>query len=223
MPTLHKDIADRVIASFQGKRVVVAGDLMLDEYLIGEVHRISPEAPVPVIDLIRSAHVPGGASNVAANIAGLGGAAVPIGLIGNDESGRWLKEALAEHGVATASVITAMDRPTITKTRIVSGQQQIVRMDREAKTKVDGHLASQVLKVFASQIASADACILSDYGKGLLTEELCQSMIGTAAAHSKPVVVDPKGQDFRKYAGLHGDYAEPARSGTGRRRGRDNG
>lgn len=194
-------MAEAVIDSFQGKRVLVVGDLMLDEYLVGDVRRISPEAPVPIVDITHRAHVPGGASNVAANIASAGGTPVLVGVVGKDENANHLKAVLQSQNVGTDALVTASDRPTITKTRIVSGQQQIVRIDRETKSGVSGTLADEVLHRFAVSLASVDACILSDYAKGLLTSAICREMIAQASKKGKPVVVDPKGVDFTKYAG----------------------
>jgi rfaE bifunctional protein kinase chain/domain len=193
--------AESIVDSFGGKRVLVVGDLMLDEYLVGEVRRISPEAPVPVVEITHRAHVPGGASNVAANIASLGGQPILLGVVGQDENAGCLKTVLKSLNVGTDAIITASDRPTTTKTRIVSGQQQIVRIDREAKKAVSGALAEEVLATFSTALESADACILSDYAKGLLTSYICDQMVARAGQQGKPVVVDPKGADFRKYAG----------------------
>ncbi len=200
-PVFGVEAAENIIHSFAGKHVVVVGDLMLDEYLLGEVRRISPEAPVPVVDITHRAHVPGGASNVAANIAALGGHPVVLGVVGHDENATCLKAALKSQNVSTAAIITAYDRPTTTKTRIVSGQQQIVRIDREVKSPVSGELADEVLRAFSAALVDADACILSDYAKGLLTQTICLRIIEIAAKQGKPVVVDPKGTDFSKYAG----------------------
>jgi rfaE bifunctional protein kinase chain/domain len=193
--------AESIVDSFAGKRVLVVGDLMLDEYLIGEVRRISPEAPVPVVDITHRAHVPGGASNVAANVASLGGEPILLGVVGQDENAGCLKTVLKSQNVSTDGIITAFDRPTTTKTRIVSGQQQIVRIDREVKTAVSNALAEEVLATFLAVLDTADSCILSDYAKGLLTPPICQQMIACARKRGKTLVVDPKGTDFNKYAG----------------------
>jgi D-glycero-beta-D-manno-heptose-7-phosphate kinase len=201
VPEFRLDTAEQVISSLHGKRVLVVGDVMLDEYLFGEVHRISPEAPVPVVAITHRAHVPGGASNVAANIASLGGEPVLLGIVGEDENAKCLKTILNAQNVNTDALIAASDRTTITKTRIVSGQQQIVRLDREMKAAVAGALAEEVIRMFAAALESADACILSDYAKGLLTPSICQQLMALANEQGKAVIVDPKGQDFSKYAG----------------------
>ena len=201
MPVFQSESAENIVDSFAGKHILVVGDLMLDEYLIGEVRRISPEAPVPVVDITHRAHAPGGASNVAANIASLGGQPILLGVVGQDENAGCLKTVLASQNVRTDVIITASDRPTTTKTRIVSGQQQIVRIDREVKKPVSGALAEEVLATFTAALEMADACILSDYAKGLLSPSICHQMVARARKRGKTVVVDPKGTDFSKYAG----------------------
>jgi rfaE bifunctional protein kinase chain/domain len=201
IPQFASALAESIVDSFGGRRVLVVGDLMLDEYLMGEVRRISPEAPVPVVEITHRAHVPGGASNVAANIASLGGQPILLGVVGQDENAGCLKMVLKSLNVGTGAIVTAPDRPTTTKTRIVSGQQQIVRIDREGKKAVTGTLAEEVLANFSIALETADACVLSDYGKGLLTSAICRQMVARAAEQGKPLVVDPKGVDFSKYAG----------------------
>lgn len=201
VPQLDEAAACAMVSSFAGKRVLVAGDVMLDEYLIGEVKRISPEAPVPVVDITHVAHVPGGAANVAANIASLGGVPLLVGLTGDDEGGARLRERLQTLGVDSTYLVPVRDRPTIVKTRIVSGQQQIARLDRESRTEVSGEAAARTEEAFANALKTADGCILSDYAKGLLSEAFCARAIEASKASCRPVVVDPKGTGFRKYAG----------------------
>ncbi len=198
---LDPETLDSTVKRFQGKSVLVVGDVMLDEYLIGEVRRISPEAPVPIVETTHQALVAGGAANVASNIVSLGGRAVLIGIVGKDAGATSLSAVLASHGIVSDTLIAADDRPTTTKTRIVSGQQQIVRIDKEVKTKISEDLASSVLATFDRQIEQADACLVSDYAKGLLTPAVCRHIISRARQLGKPVIVDPKGQDFSKYAG----------------------
>jgi rfaE bifunctional protein kinase chain/domain len=201
IPQFRSASPESIVGSFGGKRILVVGDLMLDEYLAGEVRRISPEAPVPIVEITHRAHVPGGASNVAANIASLGGQPILLGVVGPDENADCLKMVLKSLNVQTDAIITALDRPTTTKTRIVSGQQQIVRLDREGKKPISGALAEKVLATFSTALETVDACVLSDYAKGLLTPSLCHQMVARACSQCKPLVVDPKGADFRKYAG----------------------
>src|SRR5436309_643500 len=135
---LTADLTERILSRFREKRVLVLGDVMLDEYLTGDVRRISPEAPVPIVDVQSRTHVPGGAANVASNIASLGGYPVLVGIVGEDESARHLRTVLAGSGVSSDWLVKANERPTVTKTRIVSGQQQIVRLDRELTAEISG-------------------------------------------------------------------------------------
>lgn len=195
------DLTQRTLLRFRGRRVLVLGDVMLDEYLTGDVRRISPEAPVPIVDVQSRTHVPGGAANVASNIASLGGHPVLIGLVGEDESARHLRSVLETNGVSSGWLVKANERPTVTKTRIVSGQQQIVRLDRELTADLSETQADAVLSAFEQNVADADACLLSDYAKGLLTPAICTHVISRARQLRKPVVVDPKGASFLKYSG----------------------
>jgi rfaE bifunctional protein kinase chain/domain len=200
-PAFQPESLAPVVDLFAGKRILVVGDLILDEYLIGEVRRISPEAPVPVVEITHRAHVPGGAANVAANIAGLGGEPLLLGVVGRDENAGCLEAVLKSNHIKTDALITAFDRPTTTKTRIVSGHQQIVRIDREVKRAISEALTEEILTIFSTALENADACVLSDYAKGLLTPFICQQMISRARKQGKLLVVDPKGADFSKYAG----------------------
>src|SRR4051794_7834255 len=198
---LTAELTERIVARLRGKRVLVLGDVMLDEYLVGEVRRISPEAPVPIVEINTRTHVPGGAANVASNVASLGGDPVLVGVVGSDDGAGRLRSVLTAHGVSCDWLITSKDRPTVTKTRIVSGQQQIVRLDRELTAEIAKNYADAVLAAFEKNIADVDACLLSDYAKGLLTADICARVISRARQLRKPVVVDPKGASFVKYVG----------------------
>jgi rfaE bifunctional protein kinase chain/domain len=200
-PDLSAESIERLLARFRQARLLVMGDVMLDEYLVGEVRRISPEAPVPVVDITHTAHIPGGAANVASNVASLGGSPILIGLVGTDECALRLASALAGSGVSGDGLITATDRPTTAKTRIVSGQQQIVRVDKETRAPITSLQSQAVMEAFEKHIGDADACLLSDYAKGLLTPEVCRYIIGRTVQLGKPVIVDPKDATFLKYAG----------------------
>jgi D-beta-D-heptose 7-phosphate kinase/D-beta-D-heptose 1-phosphate adenosyltransferase len=184
-----------------GLRVLVVGDVMLDEYLHGAVRRISPEAPVPVVELHERTFVPGGAANTAANVAGLRAQAVLAGVAGNDEAGRRLREALAHRGVRLDGLLADEARPTTTKTRIVAHGQQVVRIDQEHRGAFPDAVQQRLLRFALEQMAGADACVLSDYAKGLVSPALARGVIEAATRHGKPVVVDPKGTDFSKYRG----------------------
>ncbi|HEX3757853.1 MAG TPA: D-glycero-beta-D-manno-heptose-7-phosphate kinase [Kofleriaceae bacterium] len=189
-----------VVEQFRGRRVVVIGDVMLDEYVRGDVSRISPEAPVPVLEVRSHDWRLGGAANAAANIQMLGGAATLIGLVGKDEAAGIVSERLAQHGIASA-VVTDPDRPTSKKTRLVAGQQQIVRIDHEHRHAVSGAAADGLRRAIDHATAGADACVLSDYAKGVLTGEIVRHAIEAARAAGVPIIVDPKQRSFAAYRG----------------------
>ena len=187
---------------FGRKRVLVVGDLMLDAYLWGDVDRISPEAPVPVVRLIRRSANPGGSGNALLNLVGLGIKAVAAGFVGDDPSGRQLFRLLVEAGVSTDAVVTLTDRPTTTKTRVICGQHQMLRVDEEETSQIDSVESKHLLdRVRIELDAGVAAVILSDYAKGVLTDEICRVIISESRARGLPVVVDPKGRSFAKYAG----------------------
>lgn len=181
--------------------VMVVGDVILDEYIWGEVRRISPEAPVPVVELRKQSYVPGGAANAACNVAGLGGNAILCGVIGADAAAANLIQSLRQCNVQTSGLIVEAERPTTSKTRIVAHNQQIVRVDHEKRNALSLQAESAMLAWLERSIHEADACILSDYAKGVASPRLCQSLISLARDHQKPIVVDPKGTDYSKYRG----------------------
>ena len=183
------------IPDFSSTRVVVAGDVMLDRYLFGSTGRISPEAPVPVVHVQQSDNRPGGAGNVAVNLAALGVTTSLVGVVGKDEAARSLATILGERGIACAFA-EAADRPTITKTRVQSRGQQLIRLDEEKAAAMPGDAVASAL---AGTLAGAGAVILSDYGKGALAD--VQAMIQACRDAGVPVLVDPKGSDFDKYRG----------------------
>ena len=185
-----------------GAHALVIGDVMLDRYLLGEVNRISPEAPVPVV-LIKSEQLRvGGAANVAANLALLGVPTKMIGLIGNDNEGQTLLAAMQAHGIATEAMLATPSRPTIAKTRILGGHQQMMRLDQEKTHALTPDEQTQVLANIDAALQQQPALvILSDYAKGLLTETLCQEVIQRCRAAQITVLVDPKGHDYSKYRG----------------------
>lgn len=190
-----------LVRKFDSLRILVVGDLMLDEYVWGDVQRVSPEAPVPVVEIRKRTYVPGGAANTAANVVGLGGTALVAGVVGDDDSARTLRDVLQESGVITDGFVTDAQRPTTTKSRVIAHNQQIVRMDSEVRAELPKPLYHEMLITIEKQIASCDACILSDYNKGVLTEALAQSVIDFASRAGIPVIVDPKGTDYGLYRG----------------------
>jgi rfaE bifunctional protein kinase chain/domain len=186
---------------FSGKTVLTVGDVMLDEYMWGEVNRISPEAPVPVVEMATRSFQPGGAANTAANISGLGGKACLVGVVGDDIQAQNFRQAIAEHQVNVDGVFTDPSRPTTSKTRIIASSQQVVRVDIEKRDPLSASMEERILAWCEKTIARVDACILSDYEKGLITPSFSQKFIQLARDAHKPVVVDPKGIDYTKYRG----------------------
>jgi D-beta-D-heptose 7-phosphate kinase / D-beta-D-heptose 1-phosphate adenosyltransferase len=194
---------------FQHRRVLVIGDLMLDRYLWGVVERISPEGPVPVVRLDHKTHVAGGAANVAANLGGLGCAVSVIGVVGTDEDGHQLLELMQACGIDTTGVLSVAGRSTVCKTRILGGRQQMLRLDVESMGEISGELQRALLGKMELDILGCSAVILSDYGKGVLTDGVCQQIIQLGHCLGIPVLVDPKGLDYKKYAGC--DVISPNR------------
>lgn len=188
-------------ARFLNVSVCIAGDVMLDEYLIGSATRLSPEAPVPVLDVQSRSSVPGGAANVAANVASLGAAVVITGIAAQDPAGETLRRLLAAAGVSTTHLIDTGDRCTTSKTRIVAGRQQLVRIDHEVKTPVSGDAAIAVRTAGLDAALASQVLVLSDYAKGLLTAEYCAALIDACREKCLPVIVDPKSRDFARYRG----------------------
>ncbi len=181
-------------------RVLVVGDLMLDRYLTGDVERISPEAPVPVLRQSGSYHRPGGAANVAMNLAGLGVQALLCGALGNDGDGAALRQTLEAAGVDTAPTV-ACALPTITKTRVVSRTQQLLRLDVESRDHPSADESLCLQQAALAALPGIHAVILSDYAKGTLTPALCRAVIDAARDQGIPVLVDPKARDLSRYAG----------------------
>ena len=189
-----------VVDRLGGCRVLVVGDVMLDEYLRGDVTRISPEAPVPVLEVRAHEWALGGAANAAANIQVLGGATTLVGVIGEDDAAAILARQLEQRGIANRTVRDP-DRPTSQKTRLVAQQQQIVRVDREQRRPIDGAVADAVRGAIDAAIGGAQALVLSDYAKGVITPDIARHALAAARRAGVPAVVDPKQRDFRIYGG----------------------
>jgi D-beta-D-heptose 7-phosphate kinase/D-beta-D-heptose 1-phosphate adenosyltransferase len=182
-------------------RVLVIGDLILDRYVSGDVERISPEAPIPVLNARTTAEKLGGAGNVAANLRSMEAEVEMVGVVGQDGRGRMLSEMLAQSGVVTSGVLADPSRPTTEKTRMISGVQQVLRVDFEVSRPISDELATRILGELSARIAQAGAVILSDYGKGVLTPKVLAGAIELAQRHGVPVLVDPKGSDYTRYRG----------------------
>lgn len=184
-------------------RILVIGDLMIDHYLWGGCERISPEAPVQVVDIARETTVLGGAGNVINNLAALGSRVFVAGVIGDDEIGKELQKMLNQLGVSTEGLVVQEGRKTSKKSRIVASNQQILRYDRESKEAISEPSAYAIVTYAASIMGQCDAVILSDYGKGVITDAVAQGIISHARALGKKVLVDPKGKDYTKYRGAY--------------------
>lgn len=191
----------RTVEAFAGKHVLVAGDLMLDRYWAGEVDRISPEAPVPIVRKVSAYAVPGGAANTACNVAALGARVILFGVTGQDEAGAELRAMLAQRGIDGAHISIAAGRPTTVKLRVVAHDQQIVRIDDEETAPIDAALSDRVVEQAERLVPDVDAVLLSDYAKGFATAPVVKGIIGAALRHAKPVVVDPKSADIERYRG----------------------
>ncbi len=188
-----------IFDNFNGKKVAVLGDLMLDKYVWGSVSRISPEAPVPVLQVDSESARLGGAANVANNIKSLGAEPVLFGIVGDDEAGEKIRQILDEMGLSKEGVITDRDRPTTVKTRVIAHNQHVVRMDYEVNKGIDGEVRRKVMEIMNSMSNEIDAVLLEDYNKGMLTKELLSEVIGLARKSGKVVSVDPKQANFFEY------------------------
>ena len=181
------------VDSFKGKTIAVIGDLMLDAYTWGKVNRISPEAPVPVVQVTRRSCCLGGAANVIRNIVSLGASAAAFGIVGNDIHGKKLRELLDQEGIDPIGVLTDPDRPTTFKERIIAGSQQLLRLDDEQQTTVNEKIREQLLHKFSRYLKSVrpDAVIIEDYAKGLFTPEYAQRIVDLCTERNIPVALDP--------------------------------
>lgn len=198
---LTRDRVLQLIEKMKESRVVVVGDIMLDRYLVGETERLSPEAPVPVVT-VRERHAAlGGAANVAANVAALGARCLLVGTVGDDNDGAAIRQELAVARLGDRFVLTIAGRPTTSKTRIIARAQQIVRIDDEVDTLLDGQDLERLVRVARDALADADALLLEDYNKGALPPALIAAVMEVARHRGIPIVVDPKFRQFFEYAG----------------------
>ena len=190
-----------IIDGLAHPNLLVVGDVILDRYVAGEVKRISPEAPIPVLNVDHAELRLGGAGNVAANLRAMGAAVSLVGVVGDDSWGSDLRALLEQTGIDATGLVTDKGRPTVRKTRLMSGVQQILRVDWEEKAAVEGDTAAALAAHASALVDGADAIVLSDYGKGVLGEAMCSHILGLAKERGLPVVVDPKGDDYSKYSG----------------------
>jgi rfaE bifunctional protein kinase chain/domain len=181
-----------LLEAMRKTRVLVLGDVMLDQFIWGHVGRISPEAPVPVVEFDRESYMPGGAANVARNLTSLGASAAMLGVVGRDDSARKLAKLLEAQGVDSAGLLASSLRSTSIKTRIIAHQQQVVRVDRETRGELDEKSTARLLDTFKRRLSRADAVIVGDYGKGVVTQPLLDEIKKLCRARGIWLSLDPK-------------------------------
>jgi rfaE bifunctional protein kinase chain/domain len=185
-----------------GRRVAVIGDIMLDRYLWGRVNRLSPEAPVPVIDLEDDQFRLGGASNVARTIRSLGGDPLLVGIVGDDSSALQVNDLIAQGGFSTEGVFVDPSRPTTVKTRIIAHSQHVARIDRESRAPIGPSLTARIVDHIGQQLDSIDGVIFEDYNKGVIGPDLIRGITALASRRGIPVTVDPKFENFFEFRGV---------------------
>jgi len=184
----------RLLRKFKGRRILVLGDLMLDRYIWGDVSRISPEAPVPVVEVRKSTACLGGAGNVGQNLTGLGAAPLLVGVVGDDEEGAWIKR----HAGQSRGIFIDATRPTTVKMRIIAHHQQVVRVDQEKKKSVTPEIEEKIARFIEKE--KYEGIVISDYNKSLITRRLMERLLPFAKAKKIPVFVDPKVENFELYS-----------------------
>jgi D-beta-D-heptose 7-phosphate kinase/D-beta-D-heptose 1-phosphate adenosyltransferase len=190
------------VRKFPQAKVLVIGDLIMDEFLWGKVERISPEAPVPVVNVSSESLRLGGAGNVLNNVHDLGGKALICGVIGNDDMGRKLIHQLRQMGINPEGVIVERERVTTVKTRVIAHHQQVVRFDRESRTTSDSSSLERMISYVRSHVKELDAVIISDYQKGMVSRELLEEILPLIRENGKIICVDPKPKNFSLYQGV---------------------
>ncbi len=191
-----------LIRLFKDARILVIGDFILDQFVWGNVQRISPEAPVPVVNVQRESYLPGGSLNVAHNIRTLGGTVYPSGVVGRDLAGRMLLKAMRREAIDTGGIIYDRLRPTTVKTRVIAHSQQVVRFDREKSDEISKEDTQKILKFVRQRIPAIDVVVIEDYGKGVIQPALLKEVIRVAKQFKKPVLVDPKEKHIPYYVGV---------------------
>jgi D-beta-D-heptose 7-phosphate kinase/D-beta-D-heptose 1-phosphate adenosyltransferase len=197
--TERSDLAQRV-ADFAAARVLCVGDVMLDRYVYGAVERISPEAPIPILSVVNETAMLGGAGNVVRNLAALNASCCFVSLIGEDAAGQEITNLIAAESSVEPNLLPEPDRVTTIKVRYVAGAQQLLRADRETVRRAKPHTENELVRRAVDDLAHCQAVVLSDYGKGVLSDEVLRRIIDAARAQGRPVVVDPRGNDAKRYA-----------------------
>jgi D-beta-D-heptose 7-phosphate kinase/D-beta-D-heptose 1-phosphate adenosyltransferase len=195
-------LANFDLSRFDNCRLLVVGDLMIDEYVWGDVDRISPEAPVQVVAVNNEEYTLGGSGNVINNLAALGAEVSVLGVIGAGRNAKQLLSKLSSLGSDTAGIIQENNRPTTTKTRIIAEHQQVLRIDRETKKNISPESFASIIAMAEKLIPEVDVVLVSDYGKGMITRELVARLVKLSGDNGKIIIADPKGMDFSKYAGV---------------------
>ncbi|OQX57516.1 D-glycero-beta-D-manno-heptose-7-phosphate kinase [candidate division KSB1 bacterium 4484_219] len=196
MVNFSKKRLQSLLDSFRGKKILVLGDLMLDRYLWGTVTHISPEAPVPVVEIEEESIRLGGAANVGNNVASLKAIPILVGVIGNDNSGRTLLSIMKENGYLTEGIIVDSTRPTTVKTRVIAHNQHVVRTDRESREDIGEEIQEKIFDILKRYLEQVDAILIEDYNKGLLVQGLIEEVIKVARQKGKIITVDPKFDHF---------------------------
>lgn len=199
MVTFTESRLQQLLENFKNKNIAVVGDLMVDRYYWGTVGRISPEAPVPVVEVVEEQVRLGGAANVANNIQMLGGEPMLVGLIGNDHPGHVFIEILKERNLPSKGIVTDASRPTTIKTRVIAHAQHVVRIDNESKADCPEHIRHMIIDAVKYNIHELDAIIIEDYNKGVVTKDVIHELIAVARKYNKIITVDPKFNNFLEY------------------------
>jgi len=201
-PSFEPGALRAIIERIAGRRIAVLGDVMLDRYVWGRVERISPEAPVPVVEIERESATLGGAGNVAANLRALGAEPVLLGVTGADAEAEALRRAFAERGVDASHLVADPGRPSTVKTRIIAHSQQVVRADRESRAEIAGDALARLIRAIERELDGCDGLVVSDYGKGVVTPRTLEVALGRARARGIAVSVDPKESHIDVYRGV---------------------
>jgi len=202
MKTQDYNRLKKTVSNFRNANVLVVGDLILDEFIWGDVSRISPEAPVPVVWVKKESFMPGGASNVANNLRSMGGKVFLAGIVGDDQYGAILRGELEQKGVDTSGILIDESRPTTLKTRVVAQHQQVVRIDKEKIDNLSDAVVSRISDYIEGVLKKVDAIVIEDYGKGVVTPKLLARIIPAAKRAKKIISVDPKEEHFKYYKGI---------------------